>query len=622
MEENENETILETETKKKKTSKKAIGIVLGAAATANAISDVTRYIISSRVERTTDGTPENTVGFEGYNNRFNTKVHSNNFVVLHVSEKTFNDITGLRDTLNQCKDKKISVSIVLDTKADNLAKMYKDIDFLQAILKQYNIEMPVYCNIDNIMNNKNLNNAEKTALIEAFLDKATRSNLYVGLYGTDTNLSDCNEYITKITDYDTFLIEDNETIRYQGVHNITKDLEGNISATVDLSSIVANANLNVSSSLVYSSNYIVSEGETLHSIALKCGLSESDLIKYNNNKKTVEVGDKLFIPNLYMTINEETKEVKYNFAIARGIDISNYQDNIDWNRVGETSDYVIVEVARDSSDYKENDGFYLSSAIEQIKGTKSQNLDLGLYFCVYKDMDSSTYEDRMESYLTELDNELRENSVNIEKSNVPVFLDFEVYSENNDYYELMQTFERVCASHGYTKIGIYGNGSTLNLICDNMQSKHGLVLKNTNYYVWKAGGPQYSGNEYLDEGITLEELEEQKSESTSNYTVDMQQVTNVCTNTGAGNSQNHCDVSYLYDEELFGHRYKEDETSEVMEVDLNNYRNIPVDTITSGALNTVTGLTALCYAALGLKTLGKRLKQKHRERIIKQTLEK
>lgn len=614
MEENENI--------KSKNRKKTVGIILGAAATSNALSDVARYIISCNVERTTDGTPENTVGYEGYNIRFNTRIHSNNFVVLHVSEKTFNDITGLRDTLNQCKDKKISVSIVLDTKADNLAKMYKDIDFLQAILKQYNIDMPVYCNIDNIMNNKNLNNAEKSALIEAFLDKATRSNLYVGLYGTDTNLYECNEFITKISEYDTFLIQDNETIRYQGTHNITKDLEGNISATVDLSSIVANANLNASSSLVYSSNYIVAEGETMHSIALKCGLSENDLIKYNGNKKTVEAGDKILIPNLYMTINEETKEVKYNFAIARGIDISNYQYNIDWERVAQTSDYVIVEVARDDNDYQNNDGYYLDSAIGQIIGTKSQNLDLGLYFCIYKDMDASTYEERIESYLTRLDNELRENNINIDKSNVPVFLDFEVYSDGNDYYELMQIFEKVCESHGFTKVGIYGNESTLNSICENMQSKHGLVLKNTDYYVWKAGGPQYSSNESIDPGVRVEDLVEYRGESTSNFTVDMQQVTNVCNNVGASNGANHCDVSYLYDEEMFGHKYKEDETTEIMEVDLNNYRNIPVNSICSGALNTLTGLTALCYAALGLKTLGKKLKQKHKERIKKQTLEK
>lgn len=614
MEENENI--------KSKNRKKTVGIILGAAATSNALSDVARYIISCNVERTTDGTPENTVGYEGYNIRFNTRIHSNNFVVLHVSEKTFNDITGLRDTLNQCKDKKISVSIVLDTKADNLAKMYKDIDFLQAILKQYNIDMPVYCNIDNIMNNKNLNNAEKSALIEVFLDKATRSNLYVGLYGTDTNLYECNEFITKISEYDTFLIQDNETIRYQGTHNITKDLEGNISATVDLSSIVANANLNASSSLVYSSNYIVAEGETMHSIALKCGLSENDLIKYNGNKKIVEAGDKILIPNLYMTINEETKEVKYNFAIARGIDISNYQYNIDWERVAQTSDYVIVEVARDDNDYQNNDGYYLDSAIGQIIGTKSQSLDLGLYFCIYKDMDSSTYEERIESYLTRLDNELRENNINIDKSNVPVFLDFEVYSDGNDYYKLMQRFEKVCASHGFTKVGIYGNESTLNSICENMQSKHGLVLKNTDYYVWKAGGPQYSSNESIDPGVRVEDLVEYRGESTSNFTVDMQQVTNVCNNVGASNGANHCDVSYLYDEEMFGHKYKEYETTEIMEVDLNNYRNIPVNSICSGALNTLTGLTALCYAALGLKTLGKKLKQKHKERIKKQTLEK
>lgn len=612
----------ENENIKSKKRKKTAGIILGAAATSNALSDVARYIISCNVERTTDGTPENTVGYEGYNIRFNTRIHSNNFVVLHVSEKTFNDITGLRDTLNQCKDKKISVSIVLDTKAENLAKMYKDIDFLQAILKQYNIDMPVYCNIDNIMNNKNLNNAEKNALIEAFLDKATRSNIYVGLYGTDTNLYDCNEFITKISEYDTFLIQDNETIRYQGTHNITKDLEGNISATIDLSSIVANANLNTSSSLVYSSNYIVAEGETMHSIALKCGLSENDLIKYNGNKKTVEVGDKILIPNLYMTINEETKEVKYNFAIARGIDISNYQYNIDWERVAQTSDYVIVEVARDDNDYLNNDGYYLDSAIGQIIGTKSQNLDLGLYFCINKDMDASTYEERMESYLTRLDNELRENNINIDKSNIPVFLDFEVYSDINDYYELMQTFEKVCALHGFTKVGIYGNESTLNSICENMQSKHGLVLKNTDYYVWKAGGPQYSSNESIDPGVRVEDLVEYRGESTSNFTVDMQQVTNVCNNVGASNGANHCDVSYLYDEEMFGRKYKEDETTEIMEVDLNNYRNVPVNSICSGALNTLTGLTALCYAALGLKTLGKKLKQKHKERIKKQTLEK
>lgn len=609
------------ESKRKQINKtKSIGLILGAAATLNTINDAKNIIISNVVARKEDGTEENTKGYEGYNTRFNTEVHSNNFVVLKVSEKTFNDITNLRKTLNECKDRNISVSIVLDTKAEDLAKMHKDIDFLQAIIKQYNIDMPIYCNIDNIMNNKNLNNAEKTTLIEAFLDKTSRSNMYVGLYGSDTNLSDCNEFITKITDYDTFLIQDNETIRYTGSHNLTKDLNGTITSIIDLSEIIKEKNLNNNSSLVYSQSYIVKEGETLHSIALASGLSENDIKEYNNIKR-VEVGDTIYIPNLYMTYNKETKETKYNYAIARGIDISDYQTNIDWDKVAETSDYVIVEVARDDANYLKNEGYYLSSAINQIKGTTSKNIDLGLYFCVLKGMNTKVYEQRLDNYLSKLDSELESENITLNKENIPVFIDFEIYTEDNDYYELLEVFKTVCSNHGYTKVGIYGNSSTLDSICTNMISKHSKSLKNTNFYVWKAGGPDYSSNEHSDPGITLNELKEYKGKSTQNYTVDMAQVTNVCTDTGASNTSGHCDVSYLYDEEMFGHKYKEDEISEVMEVDLNNYRNIPVNTIASSALNTVSALTALTYAALGLKTLAKKLKQKHKNNTINKTLE-
>lgn len=609
------------ESKRKRVNKtKSIGLILGAAATLNTINDAKNIIISNVVARKEDGTEENTKGYEGYNTRFNTEVHSNNFVVIKVSEKTFNDITNLRKTLNECKDRNISVSIVLDTKAEDLAKMHKDIDFLQAIIKQYNIDMPIYCNIDNIMNNKELNNAEKTTLIEAFLDKTSRSNMYVGLYGSDTNLSDCNEFITKITDYDTFLIQDNETIRYTGSHNITKDLNGTITSIIDLSEIIKEKNLNNNSSLVYSQSYIVKEGETLHSIALASGLSENDLKEYNNIKK-VEVGDTIYIPNLYMTYNKETKETKYNYAIARGIDISDYQTNIDWDKVAETSDYVVVEVARDDANYLSNEGYYLSSAINQIKGTTSKNIDLGLYFCVLKGMNTKVYEQRLDNYLSKLDSELESENITLNKENIPVFIDFEIYTENNDYYELLEVFKTVCNNHGYTKVGIYGNSSTLDSICTNMISKHSKSLKNTNFYVWKAGGPDYSSNEYSDTGITLNELKEYKGKSTQNYTVDMAQATNVCTDTGASNTSGHCDVSYLYDEEMFGRKYKEDEISEVMEVDLNNYRNIPVNTIASSALNTVSALTALTYAALGLKTLAKKLKQKHKDNTINKTLE-
>ena len=82
----------------------------------------------------------------------------------------------------------------------------------------------------------------------------------------------------------------------------------------------------------------------------------------------------------------------------------------------------------------------------------------------------------------------------------------------------------------------------------------------------------------------------------------MQQVTNVCNNVGASNGANHCDVSYLYDEEMFGRKYKKDETTEIMEVDLNNYRNVPVNSICSGALNTLTGFYVAFASAVEVYT--------------------
>ena len=50
------------------------------------------------VESKEDGTKENTVGYENINIHYNTEVHSNNFVILHVSTSDYNDITAIENT--------------------------------------------------------------------------------------------------------------------------------------------------------------------------------------------------------------------------------------------------------------------------------------------------------------------------------------------------------------------------------------------------------------------------------------------------------------------------------------------------------------------------------------------
>lgn len=583
---------------KKKIKNKVILYTVGGALTANLVKDVVLGIKDSSIRGKSDASHENTVGYENINTRFNTKVHVNNFVVLHIKRKEYNDITALTNKLNKCKNEGISVSLVFECDADTLGEMYMDTDYLESILKRFDIDMPIYFDIDKIMSNKKLNNTMKKEIIESFLNKIDNSSYRIGIYGSDTNLNDLNNHLVDITNRSVFLVRDSEEVKYIGNIDITKSLSGNITASKNLSMVTASNVI-----LPCSAMYIVGENETLHSIALKCGLSEEDLMKYNNVKE-VSVGDSLYIPNLYEVIDSNKDLVSYNFGVRKGIDISDYQDTISWDRVSETSDYVIVEVARIKSDT------YLDTTSEHIQNVITNNIDLGLYMCLGGKEETSIVLERISNYLDRLDSELKSKNINIDKSKTPIFIDFEVDSSDTNYYDIAQGFKELCNNHGFMNVGIYGNYSTLDSISKSFK-RNDNSLKDNDFYIWAAGGPNYKDeSKWINKGFKLSELEEVTETSNNDYTVSMQQVTNVCTDTGATNSMGHCDVSFLYDESMFSDNSEvedKEEYTEYLEVDLNKYKNVPYETIIHGVQNSLTFFTALGYSVLFLKIVGKKL---------------
>lgn len=583
---------------KKKIKNKVILYTVGGVLTANLVKDIVLGIKDSSIRGKSDASHENSVGYENINTRFNTKVHINNFVVLHIKRKEYNDITALTNKLNKCKNEGISVSLVFECDADTLGEMYMDTDYLESILKRFDIDMPIYFDIDKIMSNKKLNNTMKKEIIESFLNKIDNSSYRIGIYGSDTNLNDLNNHLVDITNRSVFLVRDSEEVKYIGNIDITKSLSGNITASKNLS-MVTDSNV----ILPCSAMYIVGENETLHSIALKCGLSEEDLMKYNNVKE-VSVGDSLYIPNLYEVIDSNKDLVSYNFGVKKGIDISDYQDTISWDRVSETSDYVIVEVARIKSNT------YLDTASEHIQNVITNNIDLGLYMCLGGKEETSIVLERISNYLDRLDSELKSKNINIDKSKTPIFIDFELDSSDTNYYDIAQGFKELCNNHGFMNVGIYGNYSTLDSISKSFK-RNGNSLKDNDFYIWAAGGPNYKDeSKWINKGFKLSELEEVTETSNNDYTVSMQQVTNVCTDTGATNSMGHCDVSFLYDESMFSDNSEvedKEEYTEYLEVDLNKYKNVPYETIIHGVQNSLTFFTALGYSVLFLKIVGKKL---------------
>ena len=74
---------------KKKIKNKVILYTVGEVLTANLVKDVVLGIKDSSIRGKSDASHENSVGYENINTRFNTKVHVNNFVVLHTTCGTF-----------------------------------------------------------------------------------------------------------------------------------------------------------------------------------------------------------------------------------------------------------------------------------------------------------------------------------------------------------------------------------------------------------------------------------------------------------------------------------------------------------------------------------------------------
>lgn len=524
------------------------------------------------------GDTENTYG---YDKKPIIKINQNNFYVFNISNA--NDLVCadayanfLDKKVNDNANSNVSYAVVLHTKACTLGEIYKDIDMIQAFLARHQVELPVYLSIDELMENKKLDTKQKEELVSAFIKKFDMSKGYLGISGKDSNLVKFNEYVMDITDYDTYVIQDSEEIKYTGSHNMIKHLDGSITASDWLANSIASKQLNKSENLVYSAVYTIQDNEDLNSVALKFGLSVNDLKKYNNIKfKTPKSGDKILIPNLYVTVDPKTNDRAFTYAVASGIDISLFQGITDWNVISKTSDFVIL---RASSACLSKDDASLAPKLVEVNNL---NKPFGLYFCIEGNtvLATDAFEARFRANIANFEAICNANGININKDNIPLFIDFERFEANTDHLEIMRSAVRVANELGYSKVGLYANSSTTKRISQEYQSK-GTSLANENTILWLAGGPNYLTSSYVEAkraerneenqerkannestidtplgqeiGFAIEDLEEQENTSFEGVIPAIRQVGNYVNNTGAANSDGVADYNYLYSDNLFG----------------------------------------------------------------------
>lgn len=476
---------------------------------------------------------ENEIGHENIFPGLNLSVDDQDFVVLDIGNHE--DIgTYFQDMkMKYCNKNDISLGVVVTTDAKTESAIYDDVEYVKGILSKYQVDFPVYLDINSLMEEDSLNTEMKTKIAKDFLEKCASNDIYVGVYGTDTNLCRFKKYCN-ISSYDAFLVMDSDKIKYDGTYYVVKDLKGNIRASEDLAKIIKMNGNNNSDNFVQDGSYVVKKGDQLIDIALQSGMSENELLRFNDlRKKDISEGTVIRFPSLVAPTIPSGEFKTLNEPLV-GADLSYAQgSNVDWNKMKENFQFLILKCSQ---------GMELDTHFENnVKNSNLYGIPIGAYcYNAYNLTNTISIDDFRVREEQQADFVL--NALKNKKIDYPVYLDVELpsggnWSEfyNSEYIEVMlNTWEMKMRQSGYLP-GLYFNQSGL----DFLQSQVNYDLSER-FELWVAGGDQYTGESKdieFDDVVVSSVLSERPN-------VAIAQATDSAVNAGAGNGRGHLDINF------------------------------------------------------------------------------
>ena len=515
--------------------------------------------------------------------------------IINVGNSKVTNTNFQQYKLSYLKEKDVDTAIIINCNTDDIAGIYQDIDYVKNVLKENDINLPVYMNINYIMENVNLNNARKEELISAFLEKCSSNGIYVGVSGTDTNLCRLKQYIFPgIQEYDALVEMEDENIKYTGPYNMVKTNDDYYVLKNDLSKIIKEKKLNEAEKFEKDAKYTYTNNEEFENYLFECGLSKSELKKYNNALFFKE-GDILKIPTIIAT-SDQSKNIigfKKTDKPIMGCDISYNQDDGDWDKLSDIMDFVII---RSSSGIEKDENFskYYKKCIDY-------NIPVGIYSIVnYTNIGCPTL-DEFKTYQSKASSKTLELLKN-KKITLPVYLDIEnpytgdsIYASKSvkelfpkeyvkfmldDWYEKME-------KSGYIP-GIYANKSTFDYLSTCVDYE-----LSDKFQIWVAG----SETKFIvEDDYTSYKLED----GFVNYMgATNHQVTERATGTGIKNSRGWVDLNFAtvdYTKPI----YSDSNQIQNEEEEKKNYRFSPDGAIALAALGAAGG-SGIAYKKLRRK---------------------
>ena len=436
-------------------------------------------------------TDENLEGYDSIGILGTGKVKDYNFVILDIGDHNTVETSFQKRKMKLCNDKNISLGVIISSDAENESDIYNDVDYVKGIVRDYKIDFPVYLNIDKIVNNEKLSNSDKWNIINDFLVKCSKNGFYVGLNGTDTNLCKLQEFFDT-TAYDAYLVMDKENISYTGKYSVYKNLDGDINSNFDISQSICYSNLNNSSRFLSDGYFIANSKEDLADISMKYGMSEEDLLKFNEVKsRELKKGKIIRVPsvnnNVYMAYDNQSSNESNNYELVdeylKGCDISYCQaNNSNWDQLKENFDFVILKCSQ---------GLTLDPYFERnANACNSCDIPMGVY--VYNDYWKERCSLEQFKELQQVQADFAVSSLVGKNVSYPVYLDIEKQGFNSDN-DLPKEYANAMLDIWYNTIkkagyipGLYFNRSVAGVL-ENLTD----YKLSDKFEVWLAGGPQY-----------------------------------------------------------------------------------------------------------------------------------
>ena len=564
----------------------------------------------------------------GYIDKNPSKIEESEFAIYNVGNHKKVGIKNQDKLLKNCEKKEISTGVIIDSDATSLIDIYEDVEFTKSIVEQYTIDMPIYFSVEKIMMNDDISMTTKAEYIKEFLELIEKNNIYVGLYGTSTNLSKLNIYGLPLSNnYDCFVVEDGKT-KYTGLSTIRQDEDGNVYSTFeseeyndDITNLIKQNKLNDSTRLKQNEYYIVDEDNSIEQIAIINNLSINDLLTFNNlSKKDIKNGTIIRIPN---KIQDNKKLVYPNLirkkqALYRGIDISHHQQldsNITFKKLSNYLDFVILKIGE-----QENDVFKIDSKFYEFYNDCYQNnIPIGGYYVTNATTKSEAIKEA--NSVIEQINEL--------KMTFPIFIDFEntkdtIYekeffqlTKNESLKEVFNELNKIFEEND-KRFGIYSNLSTYSII----EKEVGLQELNK-YQIWLSNPREYNKvNQVRDNGPICQTEDGQYS-----YGCDINQVSWEITDLGIGNSDGVVDFNLCYVDYKQPKEFEEQQSAQIFDTKKYNRKDTKNIRGNLKIISEIAGVLSVSIYVIRhkkrirkkinklIRVLNKKNKQKHNAKI-------